>query len=93
MTMKGNSNHDESAMKVLQHRSITLLTRMAAMKFDGVGESGVEHAAEIDYDYEHRVAEHEHEHETQTDETPEQCRPPKRPKDIFLNTNLIAAAR
>jgi len=65
VTTKGSSNHDESAMKVLQHRSIKLLTRMAAMKFDGVGESGVEHAAEIDYDNEHRVAEHEHETQNQ----------------------------
>ncbi len=41
------------------HRIVAMLTRMA-MKFDSVGESSMEHDAEIDYDNEHRVAEHEH---------------------------------
>ena len=87
---KGIKVQDDAAMKAMLHRIVAMLTRMA-MKFDGVAESRAEYNAGIDCDYEHRFAEHEH--ETRTEETPEQCRPPKRPKDMFLNSNLIAAAR
>ena len=54
---------------MMTRRIVAMLTRLA-MKFDRVGESSMEHDAEIDYDYEHRYAEHEHEHESQTEETP-----------------------
>jgi len=74
-------------MNGILYRIVAMLTRMA-MKFDGVAESRAEYNAGIDCDYEHRFAEHEHEHETRTEETPEQCRPPKRPKDIFFEHKL-----
>ncbi|TWT89579.1 hypothetical protein [Neorhodopirellula pilleata] len=67
VTTKGNSNHDESAMKVMQYRIEAMPTRMA-MKFDGVAESSAEYDVEnagIDYDNEHRVAEYEHETQNQ----------------------------
>lgn len=35
-------------------------TRMT-MKFDGIGESSVDHEREIDYEHQHRDAVHEHE--------------------------------
>ena len=76
VTTKGLMVQDDVAMKAMLHRIVAMLTRMA-VKFDGVAECSSEYNAGIDYDYEHRFAEHEH--EPQTEETPEQCRQPKRP--------------
>jgi four helix bundle protein len=65
---KGIKVQDDTEMKVMLHRNVAMLTRMA-MRFDGVAEQCAAYDAEIDYDNEHRCAEHEH--ESQAEETPE----------------------
>jgi four helix bundle protein len=65
---KGIKLQDDAEIKVMLHRIVAMLTRMA-MRFDGVAEQCAAYDAEIDYDYEHRCAEHEH--ESQAEETPE----------------------
>jgi four helix bundle protein len=66
--IKGIKLQDDAEMKVMLHRIVAMLTRMA-MRFDGVAEQCAAYDAGIDYDYEHRCAEHEH--ESQAAETPE----------------------
>ena len=65
---KGIKVQDDAEMKVMLHRIVAMLTRMA-MRFDDVAEQCAAYDAEIDYDNEHRCAEHEH--ESQAAETPE----------------------
>jgi four helix bundle protein len=65
---KGIKVQDDAEMKVMLHRIVAMLIRMAT-QFDGVAEQCAAYDAQIDYDYEHRCAEHEH--ESQAAETPE----------------------
>jgi four helix bundle protein len=65
---KGIKVQDDAEIKVMLHRIVAMLTRMA-MRFDGVAERCAAYDSEIDYDNEHRCAEHEH--ESQAEETPE----------------------
>ncbi len=65
---KGIKVQDDAEMKVMLHRIVAMLNRMA-MRFDGVAQQCAAYDAEIDYDHEHRCAEHEH--EFQAEETPE----------------------
>ena len=65
---KGIKVQDDAEMKVMLHRIVAMLIRMAT-QFDGVAEQCAAYDAGIDYDYEHRCAEHEH--ESQAEETPE----------------------
>jgi four helix bundle protein len=53
---KGIKVQDDAEMKVMLHRIVAMLTRMA-MRFDGVAEPCAAYDAQIDYDYEHRCAE------------------------------------
>ena len=57
---KGIKVQDDAEMKVMLHRIVAMLIRMAT-QFDGVAEQCTAYDAEIDYDNEHRCAEHEHE--------------------------------
>jgi four helix bundle protein len=57
---KGIKVQDDAEMKVMLHRIVAMLIRMAT-QFDGVAEQCAAYDAEIDYDNEHRCAEHEHE--------------------------------
>ena len=66
--IKGIKLQDDAEMKVMLHRIVAMLTRMA-MRFGDVAEPCAAYDAEIDYDHEHRCAEHEH--EFQAEETPE----------------------
>jgi four helix bundle protein len=65
---KGIKVQDDAELKVMLHRIVAMLTRMA-MRFDGVSEQCAAYDAGIDYDYEFRCAEHEH--ESLAAETPE----------------------
>jgi hypothetical protein len=54
--IKGIKLQDDAEMKVMLHRIVAMLTRMA-MRFDGVAEQCAAYDAQIDYDHEHRFAE------------------------------------
>jgi four helix bundle protein len=64
---KGIKVQDDAEMKVMLHRIVAMLTRMA-MRFDGIAEQCAAYNAEVDYDNEHRCVEHEH--ESQAEATP-----------------------